>query len=204
MSAAANQPLRLDGVVVFLDRDGTLNPDSGYIARPEDFELRPGAGDALGRLNRAGARLILVTNQSGVARGRFSLADLDAIHDKLRGLLAEHGSWLDAIYYCPHHPDAGCVCRKPRLGMAEKAIADLGLDRSRLYLVGDQTGDIEMAKGLGARSILVTTGHGFEATLAQLASRHLNPDFVASSLAVATDWIFRDAEMSSGAIDNCS
>jgi heptosyltransferase II len=185
---------RLDEVTVFFDRDGTLNPDPGYIGRPEDFALHPGAGAALSRLNRAGARVILVTNQSGIARGKFTLADLEAIHDKLRDLLALHGARVDAIYHCPHHPDEGCTCRKPAIGMAERAIVEFALNRSRMYLVGDQAGDVEMAKRLGARSVLVTTGHGSRETLAALSARCLQPDFVANSLDRAVDWIFRDAD----------
>lgn len=193
MSAPDERVRRLDDVTVFLDRDGTLNPDPGYIGRPEDFELHPGAGAALSRLNRAGARVIVVTNQSGIARGMFTLADLEAIHDKLRDLLALHGARLDAIYHCPHHPDECCTCRKPATGMVERAIADLALDRSRMYLVGDQTSDVEMAKRLKARSIFVTTGHGSGETLAALSAGRLRPDCVASCLDMAVDWILRDA-----------
>jgi len=191
---AADEPGKwLDRVTVFLDRDGTLNPDPGYIRRPEDFELHPGAGAALSRLNRAGARLIVVTNQSGIARGKLTLADLELVHGKLRYALARHGARLDAIYYCPHHPDEGCACRKPAIGMAERAIADFALDRSRMYLIGDQLGDIEMAKRLEARSVFVTTGHGSDETLTGLLERGLRPDFVADGLDTAVDWLFRDA-----------
>jgi len=181
---------RLDDVTVFFDRDGTLNPDPGYIGRPEDFELYPGAGAALARLNRAGARVILVTNQSGIARGMFTLDDLKAVHDKLAHRLALHGARLDAIYHCPHHPDEQCTCRKPAIGMAERAIADLALNRSRIYLVGDQSSDVEMAKRLKARSIFVTTGHGSAETLVELSARQLQPDYVTDSLERAVDWIF--------------
>ena len=193
MSAPDDGGQPLDEVTVFLDRDGTLNPDPGYIGRPEDFALHPGVGAALSRLNRAGARLILVTNQSGIARGMFTLADLEAIHDKLRDVLALHGARLDAIYYCPHHPDECCPCRKPAIGMAERAIADFALNRSRMYLVGDQSSDVEMAKRLGARSIFVTTGHGSRETLAALSTHRLKPDCVANCLDMAVDWIFRNA-----------
>jgi heptosyltransferase-2 len=195
LSARDERWQRLDEVTVFLDRDGTLNPDPGYIGRLEDFELHPGAGAALSRLNRAGARLILVTNQSGIARGKLTLADLEAIHDKLRDLLALDGARIDAIYHCPHHPDEGCTCRKPAVGMAERAIAEFALNRSRMYLVGDQSSDVEMAKRLGARSVFVTTGHGSRETLVALSARCLQPGCVANSLDEAVDWIFRDANL---------
>lgn len=193
MTAPDDRGQRLDEVTVFFDRDGTLNPDPGYIGRAEDFEMHPGAGAALSRLNRAGARLILVTNQSGIARGMFTLADLAAIHDKLRDLLALDGARLDAIYHCPHHPDECCACRKPAIGMAERAIAEFALNPLRMYLVGDQSSDVEMAKRLGARSVFVTTGHGSRETLAALSARRLKPDYVANCLDIAVDWIFRDA-----------
>jgi heptosyltransferase II len=195
LSALDVRGQRLDDVTIFFDRDGTLNPDPGYIGRPEDFELHPGVGAALSRLNRAGARLILVTNQSGIARGKFTLTDLEAIHDKLRDLLAVHGARVDAIYHCPHHPDEGCTCRKPNIGMAERAIAEFAVNRSRMYVVGDQAGDIEMAKRLEARGVLVTTGHGSRETLATLSARCLQPDYVTDSLDRAVDWIFWDANL---------
>lgn len=195
MSAPEERWQPLEEVTVFFDRDGTLNPDPGYISRPEDFELHSGAGTALSRLNRAGARVIVVTNQSGIGRGKFTLADLRTIHDKLHDLLALHGARLDAIYHCPHSPDEGCSCRKPAIGMAERAIAEHALNRSRMYLVGDQSGDIEMAKRLEARSVLVTTGHGSRETLAELSARALPPDYVADCLHKAVDWIFQDANL---------
>ncbi len=193
MNEVATQDQRLDNVTVFLDRDGTLNPDTGYIAKPDDFRLHPGVGVALRRLNDAGARLILVTNQSGLARGKFTLADLQAIHEKLRGLLALHGAWIDAFYYCPHHPDERCTCRKPAIGMAERAIADHALSRSSMYVIGDQAGDIEMAERLRARGIFVTTGNYPHETLLSLRQRNLRPALVAGDLESAVDWIFRDA-----------
>jgi heptosyltransferase-2 len=194
LNAQDDRVRQLDGVAVFLDRDGTLNPDPGYIGRPEDFELHPGVGAALARLNRAGACLILVTNQSGIARGMFTPDDLEAIHEKLADRLALHGARFDAIYHCPHHPEERCTCRKPAIGMAERAIAELGLDRSRMYLVGDQASDVEMAKRLEARSIFVTTGNGTAQTLAALRSRRLLPDHVADCLEMAVDWILLDAQ----------
>src|SRR5438093_1023531 len=112
-----NQPTRLDGVTVFLDRNGTLNRDTGYVKTPEELELFPGVIEAVARLNQAGARVVLTTNQSGVARGLITTAALDAIHARLRALLEAGGASLDAIYYCPHHPDDACSCRKPRPGL---------------------------------------------------------------------------------------
>ena len=133
-SGRVQHPPSLKGVTVFLDRDGTLNPDPGYLGGPADLELLPGAGAALARLKAAGATLVVITNQSGVARGKFTLTDLERIHAKLKMLLAIEGAALDGLYFCPHHPDDGCSCRKPRTAMIERAVAELGLDVSRAYV----------------------------------------------------------------------
>lgn len=182
----------LQGVTVFLDRDGTLNPDPGYIRSPEQFELFPGAAQALARLKTAGARLIVVTNQSGIARGVFSHGDLETVHAKLRKELTEAGASLDAIYYCPHHPDEGCACRKPRTGLIDQALADWPVDLGRSYLVGDQVRDMELAQRLGIKEILVMTGSGGRDAVAELALRGLKPDFLADGLSEAVEWILQD------------
>ncbi len=184
----------LVGVTVFLDRDGTLNPDSGYIGAPSGFELLPGVAEGLARLKRAGARLVVVTNQSGVARGKFTLKDLELVHAKLRTLLEAEGVALDAVYFCPHHPDDQCLCRKPGTAMVERAAADLGLDLSRAYVIGDQSRDIELAKRVGARSVLVTTGPGSQEAVGALRAGGTEPDAVVPSLSDAVEWIVREAE----------
>lgn len=186
----------LIGVTVFLDRDGTLNPDTGYIATPSGFELLPGVGAALARLKRAGARLVVATNQSGVARGKFTLKDLEMVHAKLQMLLEAEGASLDAVYFCPHHPDDQCLCRKPGTAMVERATADLGLDLSHAYVIGDQARDVELAKRIGARSILVTTGLGSHEALAGLRGAGFEPDRVAPSLSDAVEWIVTEASKS--------
>lgn len=186
----------LAGVTVFLDRDGTLNTDTGYIATPSGFELLPGVGAALARLKRAGARLVVVTNQSGVSRGKFTLKDLEMIHAKLRTLLEAEGVSLDAVYFCPHHPDDQCLCRKPGTAMIERAAADLGLDLSRAYVVGDQSRDIELARRIEARSILVTTGPGSREAVAALRGSGMEPDTVVPSLSDAVEWIVADVSRS--------
>jgi len=193
----------LEGFTIFLDRDGTLNPDPGYIRSSDQYELFPGVPQALARLKQAGARLIVVTNQSGVARGLLSLDDLDAIHQKLRRLLHEAGASLDAIYFCPHHPDEQCRCRKPNAGMIDQALRDGGIDLSRSYLIGDQGRDMELAKRIGARSILVTAGADRSRPAATVESAELVPDWKASSLAEAADWILSDAERRRGHADEC-
>jgi heptosyltransferase-2 len=183
----------LAGVTVFLDRDGTLNPDPGYIGSPDQFELFPGVAAALARLTRAGARLVVVTNQSGVGRGLFSSTDLDAIHAKLRRLLHDAGASLDAIYACPHHPDERCGCRKPETGMIDRAVCELGIDLSRSYLIGDHAKDMELAKRVGAKRVWVMTGRDFFHQVGELKAAELVPYQVASSLEAAVDRILSDS-----------
>ena len=183
----------LSGYTIFLDRDGTLNPDPGYIRSSNQFELFPGVAQVLLRLKQAGARLIVVTNQSGVARGFFSLGDLDGIHTKLRRLLGEADVSLDAIYVCPHHPDEGCNCRKPNRGLIDRAVEEQRVDLTRSYLIGDHARDMELAKRVGSRSILVTTGTVLPEQVEGLKASGSVPDLVASSLAEAVDWLLSDA-----------
>ncbi|MCC6139055.1 MAG: lipopolysaccharide heptosyltransferase II [Nitrospira sp.] len=180
----------LQGVTVFLDRDGTLNPDPGYIGSPDQFELFPDVADALARLTRAGARLVVVTNQSGVGRGLFSSGDLDRVHEKLRRLVGAAGASLAGIYVCPHRPDEQCHCRKPETGLVEQAVRELGVDLSRSYLIGDHAKDIELARRVGAKSVWLTTSeHGAGARMDQRNSAAA----VASSFGEAVTWIMADA-----------
>jgi heptosyltransferase-2 len=192
-----NQTNILSGVTIFLDRDGTLNPDPGYIRSPDQFELFPGVAGALARLKRAGAQLILVTNQSGIARGFLSAQDLERIHDKLRHLLNGAGASLDAVYFCPHHPDAACGCRKPETGMIEQAVRERQVDLARSYYIGDHARDMQLARRIGARSVLVTSGKDGAHTQAELAAQHLVPDAVQPALPEAVEWILADV-LSSG------
>ncbi|MGQ0810414.1 MAG: lipopolysaccharide heptosyltransferase II [Nitrospiraceae bacterium] len=182
----------LTGVTLFLDRDGTINRDTGYIKRPEELELLPGVGQALGRAKGAGARLVVLTNQSGIARGRFSLKDLELIHNRLRELLETEGASPDAIYFCPHHPDDACACRKPGTAMVERAVHELGIDLSRAYLVGDKALDIELAARVGVKSLLVTTGSSSEQAASELERDGRPPDHIVDSLSGAVEWIVAD------------
>jgi len=183
----------LSGYTVFLDRDGTLNPDPGYINSPDQYELFPGVPEALARLKRAGARLIVVTNQSGIARGFLTPEDLAAVHMKLKRLLDVADVSLDSIYFCPHHPDDGCDCRKPNRGMIDQAVREWGMNLDRSYLIGDHIRDIELAKRIGARSVLVTTGVMSPQEAESLNASESAPDWIASSLTEAADWLLADA-----------
>lgn len=147
---------------VLLDRDGTLIEERHYLADPAEVVLLPGAGAAVARWNASGVPVALVTNQSGVARGYFGEAAVEAVHQRLHELLAAEGARLDGVWFCPHHPDHGgpCACRKPAPGMAEQAAEGLGLDLARSWVIGDKLCDVELATAVGATGVLVRTGHG--------------------------------------------
>jgi len=189
-----NQTNVLDGVTVFLDRDGTLNYDPGYLKVAAELKLLAGVGPALARLKGAGARLVVVTNQSGVGRGFVTLKDLEAIHARLQGLLEQEDAALDAIYFCPHHPDAGCRCRKPNVGMVERAVSELQLDLRRSYVIGDHARDIQLAHRVGAKAILITTAPVDAQALDRLKTEQAMPNAVAKSMAEAVDWILEDVK----------
>ena len=191
-----NQTNVLDGVTVFLDRDGTLNYDPGYLKVAAELKLLAGVGPALARLKRAGARLVVVTNQSGVGRGIVTLKDLEAIHARLEGLLEKDDAALDAIYFCPHHPNDGCRCRKPNVGMVERAVSELQLDLRRSYLIGDHARDIQLAHRVGAKAILLTPAPVDAQSVDKLKVEQAMPDAVAKSMAEAVDWILADAAKS--------
>lgn len=155
---------------IFLDRDGTINEEVSYISHPNALKLLPGVAAAVRKLREIGYRIVVITNQAVMARGECSAAELARIHNHMEMQLGEGGAFVDAIYYCPHHPDRGfagevldlkipCACRKPGIGLIERATRDLNLDLSRSWLVGDTTVDIETARRAGIGSILVGTGH---------------------------------------------
>jgi len=160
--------------IVFLDRDGTINVEVNRLCLPDQLELIPRAGEAVRRLNDAGFLAVLITNQSIIARGECSDAVLEEIHERLNALLAEEGASLDAIYYCPHHPDPDpgnqsgrtiaelsirCECRKPGTAMIDRALAKFSLLPRDAWMIGDTTVDLKTARNAGIRSILVQTGY---------------------------------------------
>lgn len=147
---------------VFLDRDGTLIEEAHYLSDPTGVRLLPGAADALARLRAAGYALVLVTNQSGIARGLYTEDAYHRVAARVDELLRGAGVPLDGAYYCPHHPDHGapCTCRKPGTGLYETAATELGLDAADSWYVGDKVSDVLPAAALGGRAVLVRTGHG--------------------------------------------
>jgi heptosyltransferase-2 len=175
--------------VVYLDRDGTLNFDPGYLSQPEQLRLLPGVGQAVARLNRAGFKTIVLSNQSGLARGLITTEQLDAIHRRLRELLAEDGARLDGIFICPHHPEDACSCRKPAPGLVLRAQRELGLTPDHAVVIGDKASDVGLARNIGATAVFVSSGNQPEEERARMAERGLAPDFTARDLAEAVKWI---------------
>lgn len=172
---------------VFLDRDGVINVDVNYLSRPEDVRLIPGAARAIAKLNAAGFAVVVVSNQSGLARGYFGPEDLEAVRAELDRRLAQAGARVDAYYHCPHHPDQGvipeltraCDCRKPAPGMVLRAARELNLDLAASFMVGDKPSDAACGRAAGVVSILVGGASGGDAA----------PDHMAADLAQAVDWI---------------
>jgi D-glycero-D-manno-heptose 1,7-bisphosphate phosphatase len=178
---------------VFLDRDGTLIQEKEYLADPQGVVLIPGAVEALRLLREAGFALVVVTNQSGIARGLYRLDQYRSVAARLDEILQDVGLALDATEFCPHHPDFGppCECRKPGTGMHRAAARALGLDLSRSYFVGDRTKDVLPARELGGWGILVRTGYGAE------EEEGLDSDFVVTDDVLgAALWILtREADL---------
>ena len=145
---------------VFLDRDGTLVEDTGYLADPSRVQLIPGVASALVGLERAGYLRIMVTNQSGIGRGKYSVEAFDATQEEIMRQLSLAAATIDATYHCPHAPDAGCTCRKPGTALHRQAIATHGIDVARSWCIGDQLRDLQPATELGCRAMLVCSGQG--------------------------------------------
>lgn len=175
---------------VFLDRDGVINEEVGYLRRAADFRLLPRAAAAIRLLRKHGWRVIVVTNQSGVARGYYSEADVNAIHERMRRDLARAKTRLDGVYFCPHHPDEGCDCRKPGTLLFQRAAADFALDLAASYFVGDKLTDLLPGKVLGGRTILVLTGYGLQEQ-PLVRQQGVQPDYVADDLYSAAKWIIQ-------------
>jgi D-glycero-D-manno-heptose 1,7-bisphosphate phosphatase len=170
---------------VFLDRDGTIMEDANYFGEVERVVLIPGAKQALRRLQDAGYKLFVVTNQSGVGRGYFSREAVEQIHTHLDEQFAEGGVRFTRYYVCPHHPEDNCDCRKPKPKFLREAAAEYGLDLARCFVVGDRPSDIQAGINAGVKTILVLTGVGQET----LAKNEVHPDHVATEIDKAADWI---------------
>jgi histidinol-phosphate phosphatase family protein len=182
---------------VFLDRDGTIIHEVNYLHRLEDIKLLPRVGEAIARLNQRQIPVILISNQSGVARGRFTVEFVNQSHRHLQKLLQEKGAHLDDFFFCPHHPQAGnppykmvCNCRKPAPGMILAAAHKHHLDLKKSYVIGDKLIDIELARKTGERGILVETGYGLQEK-EQIKTCGITPDKICIDLNQAINWILK-------------
>jgi D-glycero-D-manno-heptose 1,7-bisphosphate phosphatase len=184
---------------VFIDRDGTISEEVGYVNHPSRYRVFPYAAEAIKQLNEAGWLAVLITNQAGVARGYFTEDVIGAVHTLLAQELERGGARLDAIYYCPHHPSVGeppyrsdCDCRKPRPGLIRRAAADLDIDLDASWMVGDRYSDTELARNAGTRAALVLSGYGRGEWEYQRGAWRHQPDLVAENLLEAVRTITKE------------
>jgi len=188
----------MQNIGVFLDRDGTISEEVGYINHPSRLQIYPWAPQAVRLMNERGLKIIVVTNQAGVARGYFKEELVMEVHRRLRDEMTRAGALLDAIYYCPHHPTVGdppyrqeCNCRKPKTGMLERAVEEFDIDLRRSFVVGDRYGDIELARNGGAHSVFVLSGYGLGEYEYQRQNWKIQPEWVAKDLLEATQTILK-------------
>lgn len=163
---------------VILDRDGTIILECNYLSDHSQVELIPNAASGLKKLKEMGLGLLVVTNQAGIGRGYYSLDDLKLIHKRMADLLAKEGVILDGIYFCPHKPDDNCSCRKPKLGLIEKASKEHNFDPKECFVIGDKALDIKLGEAMGATTFLVRTGYGAEVE----KEKKVKPDYIVNDL----------------------
>ena len=185
---------------VFLDRDGTINEEMGYINHPDRFRLLPGSAEAIALLNQAGLLVVVATNQSGAARKYFPASLISQIHTLMLQMLAQQKASINAIYICQHAPDENCLCRKPKPGLLHQAAKDLNIDLERSYVVGDRFNDIHLAANVGAKGILVLTGYGRGELEYYQGERLAEPHYIATDLLDAAAWILKDAAASENSL----
>ncbi|MCK9273524.1 MAG: D-glycero-beta-D-manno-heptose 1,7-bisphosphate 7-phosphatase [Syntrophales bacterium] len=185
-----NASIKKNNRAVFFDRDGTLNEDMGYLSNLDQLRLYPCAGKAVRLVNEMGMKAVVITNQSGIARGYFDEEFVITLHEKISELLESEGARIDRFYFCPHHPEEGkgpykidCFCRKPKPGMLLQAAEDINIDLARSFMIGDMIKDIEAAENAGAKGILVKTGYGREIMSFPEAA------YVAEDVLDAVQWI---------------
>ncbi len=181
---------------VFLDRDGTINEEVGYLSSLEKLRIFPNSFEAIRLINESNMLAVVITNQSGVARGYFDEDFVRSIHLRINEFLQEKGGCIDRFYFCPHHPTEGkgrylksCDCRKPEPGMLIRASEELDIDLSRSYMVGDTAKDIELAERVGAKGILVKTGYGKDVMFSDI-----RPVYITEDILDAVKWIMKDRQ----------
>ena len=184
---------------VFVDRDGTISNEVGYIRDPDQFQLMPKSAEAVKLIHESGLKIIVITNQAGVAKGFFTEEMVDQVNKKMEKLLSVQGAYLDGIYYCPHHPEGvvesyrkTCDCRKPASGLLEQASREHDIDLTVSYMVGDKLTDMECANKAGVKGILVLTGYGKDVHKKIESLNTKKPEYVEDDLFDAAKWIIND------------
>ena len=176
---------------VFIDRDGTINVDVHYLDDLNKFEMYHGVGEGVKKLKENGFKIIVITNQSGIARGYFTEKQLLNIHERMEKEFQKFDVLLDGIYYCPHHPDDNCNCRKPNTGLFEKAINEHNIDVKSSYMLGDKILDVGVGKKIGVRTIIIPELHGRVGFLSKKNEWEYNPDYIADDFMDAVGWILK-------------
>jgi len=177
-------------VGLFLDRDGTICIDWGYLISAEKMELLPNSAEALKKINKLNIPIIVLTNQSGIARKYFNEDTVLEANEKLKSILLKSNAHIDEVFYCPHHPDAGCWCRKPNSGLLEESAKKYNIDPLKSFVIGDKLTDIELGRKCGSKTVLVLTGYGKDE---QKDIKESNkPDYIAEDLLDAVEWIINE------------
>lgn len=174
---------------VFVDRDGTINVDGPYLSDPANFQMYPGVGEGIKKLKDQGFKVIVITNQSGIGRGYFTEKELTEIHERMKAEFRKFNTDVDDIYYCPHHPDANCDCRKPKTKLFEMAIKEHCVDIKKSYMMGDKMQDMEAGKKVGIKTILIPVSNESREHELSKKIRGCKPDYVARNFTEAVDWI---------------
>lgn len=204
LRSARNDSLKKN-TAVFLDRDGTINEEVGYLDSINKLKLFANAAEAITLISKSGMKAVVITNQSGIARGYFTEEFVRTVHARIQKTLEEKGASIDAFYYCPHHPTDGmgaylqsCTCRKPEAGMLITASAEMDIDLTRSYTIGDMLKDIQAAGKVGAKGVLVKTGYGvntIEKDLLPGSAGTIKPHYIAEDILDAVKWIMQDRQL---------
>lgn len=176
---------------VFLDRDGTINIDVHYLSDPDKFEMYPGVGEGVKKLKKNGFKIIVITNQSGIARGYFTEQQLLKIHDIMKKEFRKFDVILDGIYYCPHHPDDNCRCRKPNTELFERSIREHDIDIKKSFFIGDKILDVAAGKRIGVKTILIPEPHIRDDFLSEKNNWEFYPDVIPEDFIGAVEWILK-------------
>jgi histidinol-phosphate phosphatase family protein len=183
---------------IFIDRDGVINKDPGgwtkysYVTKWEEFLFIDGSVKALRRLKEAGYKVFVISNQGGISKGYFSQKDLDALNKRMLEEIEKRGGKIDGLFYCPHHDKDNCECRKPKTGLIEQAAKTMHIDFKNTYLVGDSIRDVEAAKRMGMKTILVLSG---KTPLSELSDWPMQPDYIKGNLLEAVEWVLKNCDI---------